>query len=134
MNELEKVVNANAAIKNYANVKVNAAIESASSHQLITMLLDGLLERISQIKGAIDQKNIELKGKKVNQAVSILFGLRDSLNKEVGGELPERLDNLYEYMQRRIREAHIKNDTTILDECYQLTVEISSGWKAIENQ
>lgn len=127
-------MNANAALKNYANVKVNAAIESASSHQLIAMLLDGLLERISQIKGAITQKNIALKGEKVNQATSILFGLRDSLNKDVGGELPERLDSLYEYIQRRIRQAHVENDTSILDECYQLVAEINSGWKEIENQ
>lgn len=127
-------MNAQAALKNYANVKVNAAIESASSHQLISMLLDGLLERISQIKGAIEQNNIELKGVKVNQAISILFGLRESLDQNADGELPQNLDSLYDYIQRRIWSAHSKNDAVILDECYQLVSEIHLAWKAIENQ
>ena len=127
-------MNAQAALKNYANVKVNAAIESASSHQLIAMLLDGLLERISQIKGAIEQKNIELKGEKVNQAISILFGLRESLDKNAQGDLPQNLDNLYDYIQRRIWSAHSKNDPKILDECYQLVNDIYTAWKSIENE
>lgn len=125
-------MNAQVALQNYANVKVNAAIESATPHQLISMLYDGLLERISQAKGATEQKNVELKGIKVNQAISILSGLRESLDdKSVESELPTNLDALYDYVQRRIWKAHSSNDESIFDECYQLINELNLAWKAI---
>ena len=125
-------MNAQTALKQYGHVKVNAAVASASPHQLIQMLLDGLLERIAQIKGAVDQKNIELKTTKVNQAIDILFGLRDSLNHEQGGELSGNLDALYDYVQRRLWQAHIKNDIAILDECTKLVNNISESWREME--
>jgi flagellar protein FliS len=95
------------------------------------MLFDGLLERIAQTKGAMEQNNIELKGLKVNQAVSILFGLRDALDREQGDDLSNRLDGLYDYIQRQLWKAHMNNDTDILNECSKLTTEISDAWRDI---
>jgi len=127
-------VNAQAALKNYSSVKVDAAIEGANPHQLIQMLFDGLLERIAQMKGAMEQKNIELKSQKVNQAVDILFGLRDSLNLEQPTDLSLRLDSLYEYIQNQLRKAHQSNNAALLDECTTLIAEVSSGWRDMGEQ
>ncbi len=126
---MEVVVNAQVALKSYGDVKVKAAVASASPHDLIQMLFDGLLERIAQVKGAMEQKNIELKNDRVNKAISILFGLRESLDQEQGGDLSSRLDGIYDYVQRRLWQAHMKNDPAILDECTQLITEISSAWR-----
>ncbi len=125
-------VNAQVALKGYSDIKVNAAVASATPHQLIQMLYDGLLERIAQMKGAIEQKNIELKNNKVNQAISILFGLREALDQENEEEISGRLDGLYDYVQRRLWESHMKNNPELLDECTSLIKEISDAWKAIE--
>jgi flagellar protein FliS len=124
-------VNAQVALKSYGNVKVNAAVASASPHELVQMLFDGLLERIAQMRGAIEQNNIELKNNRVNQAISILFGLRESLDKEQGEDLSNRLDGIYDYVQRRLWQAHMKNDLEILNECTDLITEISSAWQEI---
>ncbi|MGH1487429.1 MAG: flagellar export chaperone FliS [Cellvibrionaceae bacterium] len=127
-------MNAQIALKQYGEVKVKAAVANASPHDLIKMLYDGLLERISQMKGAIQQNNIELKNKKVNQAISIVSGLRESLDLDSGIELSYRLDNIYDYVQRQLWQAHTKNDTVILDECVKLIVEISTAWTEIAQQ
>ena len=124
-------MNAQMALKGYNDVKVKAAVTSASPHELIQMLYDGLLERIAQMKGSIEQKDINLKNTKVNQSISIIFGLRESLDKEQGVEISERLDDLYDYIQRRLWQAHMKNDVSILDECTLLVVELSSAWRGI---
>jgi flagellar protein FliS len=124
-------VNAQVALKSYGDVKVNAAVAGASPHELVQMLFDGLLERIAQMRGAIEQNNIELKNNRVNQAISILFGLRESLDKEQGEELSNRLDGIYDYVQRRLWQAHMKNDAEILNECTDLISEISSAWQEI---
>jgi len=124
-------VNAQIALKGYSDIKVNAAVASATPHQLIQMLYDGLLERIAQMKGAMEQKNIELKNTKVNQAISILFGLRESLDNDNATDISGGLDNVYDYVQRRLWQAHMKNDISILDECSSLIEEINTAWKAI---
>ena len=91
-------MNAQVALKSYSDVKVKAGVAGASPHGLIQMLYDGLLERMSQLKGAIEQNNIELKHLKVNQATSILLGLRDALNLDKDDQLANRLDETYTIM------------------------------------
>ena len=127
-------MNAQVALKQYGQVKVNAGVAGASSHDLIKMLYDGLLERIAQTKGAMEQKNIELKNKRLNQAVAIVSGLRESLNHDSGVELSARLDDIYDYVQRRLWQAHTQNNSEILDECTALVSEISGAWEEIGSQ
>lgn len=124
-------MNAQVALKGYSDVKVKAGVAGATPHGLIQMLFDGLLERIAQLKGAIEQKNIELKHRKVNQATSIILGLREALNVSPGDTLATGLDDLYDYIQRQLWASHVKNNTSILDECTSLIVEISSAWRQI---
>ncbi|MGS2716854.1 flagellar export chaperone FliS [Eionea flava] len=124
-------MNAQVALKGYNNVKVDAGVAGASAHGLIQMLYDGLLERMAQLKGAIEQKNIELKHAKVNQSTSIVLGLREALDTDGGDELANRLDTLYDYIQRQLWKANVNNSPEIVDECIQLTLQVSSAWREI---
>ena len=126
-------MNAQVALRNYSDVKVKAGVAGATPHGLIQMLYDGLLERMAQLKGAIEQNNIELKHLKVNQATSIVLGLRESLNIESGDQLAVQLDDLYDYIQRQLWSAHVNNKTELLDECTALVLEISGAWKEISS-
>ena len=127
-------MNASLAIKGYSDVKVKAGVAGASPHELIQMLFDGLLERIAQMKGAIQQKNIELRHKKLNQATGIVLGLRESLNMDQNPEIAEGLDNLYDYVQRQLWNANVNNRTDLLDECTGLILQISEAWREISKK
>ena len=124
-------MNASAALKGYSNVQVNAGVESASSHRLIQMLFDGLLERIAQAKGAIQRNDIETRGTRINSAISIVLGLQDSLDTDSGAEVSYDLDNLYAYIQQTLMRAHQNADESLLDECAKLIINISSAWREI---
>ncbi len=124
-------VNTQAALKSYAKVQYRANVEVASPHRLVAMLYEGAIERIIQAKGAMEHGDIELKGNKINSAVSIVGGLRESLNTDDGGELAFNLDNLYIYIQRLLSNAHIKNDRSKLDEAQTLLEDLKSAWKEI---
>ncbi|MGR9116846.1 MAG: flagellar export chaperone FliS [Gammaproteobacteria bacterium] len=121
----------NRAMNQYKQVGTQVGADSADPHQLIVMLFDGALERIAIARGAIERKNVEEKGQKIGRVIAIVDGLRASLDKERGGEIAENLDNLYDYMQRRLLEANLKNDLGILTEVADLLKEVRSAWVAI---
>jgi len=124
-------MNRAAALKSYNNVQVDAGVESASAHRLIEMMFEGLLTRLAQAKGAIAQGNMELKGKKITDSISIVLGLRDSLDLETGGEMAANLDDLYDYIQRTLWQANLKNDAGLINECGTLVSQISTAWRKI---
>lgn len=128
---VEIPVNTQTALKSYAKVQYRANVEVASPHRLIDMLYEGAIERIAQAKGAMQFGNIEMKGQKINSAVSIVGGLRESLNTDDGGDLAYNLDNLYIYIQSILAKAHAKNDMTLLDEAATLLGDLRSAWKQI---
>lgn len=121
-------MNTKAALKSYAKVQYRSNVEVASPHRLVDMLFEGAIERIVQAKGAMEYGDIELKGRKINSAVSIVGGLRESLNTDAGGDLAMNLDNLYVYIQSTLTAAHIKNDPKKLDEAATLLGDIRSAW------
>ena len=119
------------ALKLYNTVGVQTGIEDASPYRLIQMLLDGALGKISRAKSHMKQNEIEEKGVSIGMAISIIGGLRDSLDHKAGGDIAANLDNLYEYMTYRLTEANIRNSHEILDEVSGLLVEIKSAWDGI---
>lgn len=124
-------MNKAAALKSYNNVQIDAGVQSASAHRLIEMMFEGLLQRLAQAKGAIAQGNMELKGKKISDSISIVLGLRDSLDLDSGGDVAVNLDNLYDYIQRTLWQANLKNDEGLINECGTLVSQISSAWRQI---
>lgn len=121
------------ALKQYTKIDVHTGIENASPHRLIQMLMDGALTRIAQAKGHMKANSITQKGEDIGIAISIIGGLRDSLDHNKGGSIAENLDSLYEYMTYRLMESNLNNDVSILDEVHGLLGEIKSAWDEIAN-
>lgn len=109
----------------------NQAASYADPYELTTMLFNGALERIAQARGAIDAGDIARKGERIGKAISIVDGLRASLDHGVGGELAANLDALYDYCQRRLLTANAHDEIAALDEAGRLLREIKQAWDAI---
>lgn len=117
--------------KQIGQVGTKVAIESADPHTLVQMLIDGAIERINTAKFAIENKNVALKGENISSVISIIDGLKVSLDMKNGGEIAENLASLYDYMQRKLLEANAHNTSENLDEVQSLLNEIKAGWQAI---
>ncbi len=118
-------------ISHYKQVDCYTGVTEADPHQLVQMLLDGALGKIAAAKGMMSRSETAQKGETLGQAISIIGGLRSSLDMSAGGEIAANLDNLYEYSERRLLESNVNNDIGILDEVASLLREISTAWKAI---
>ena len=106
----------NSAVNQYSQVGVTSAVEQASPHRLIQMLMEGAIARIAIAKGAMERKETANKGAHISWAISIIDGMRASLDKNAGGEIAQNLDDLYDYMIRRLMRANMEDNPDLLDE------------------
>ena len=105
----------------------NNAVTTANPQELTLMLYDGALKFTRLAKLAIEQGNPDLKNKNIQKTQAIFQELRLTLNKDIA--ISANLDSLYEYIWRRLLDANVKNDTTILDEVLDFTTELRDTWK-----
>lgn len=124
----------NRAINSYGQVALHSEVQIASRHRLIQMLMEGALEKIAYAKGDIERGNLQEKGKNIGWAISIINGLRSSLDSERGGDIASNLDNLYEYMGRCLSEANINAEISKLEEVTSLLLKIKGAWDEIPEE
>ncbi|WP_275096780.1 flagellar export chaperone FliS [Sedimenticola hydrogenitrophicus] len=122
------------ALSQYKSVSVKSGVEDATPHRLVQMLMEGALDKIASAKGHMLRNEPADKGRFISWAISIISGLQSSLDMEAGGELSRNLDDLYDYMVRRLAEAGAKNEAAILDEVSSLLLEVKSAWDVIPSQ
>lgn len=121
------------AMQAYNTVSARSRVEAANPHRLISLLLDGALEKIAVAKGNIQREEVAHKAQAIGGAISIIEGLRMSLDHTVKNELTSNLDELYSYMERRLLFANLKSDQGVLDEVSHLLREIREAWNAISD-
>jgi flagellar protein FliS len=108
-----------------------AGAETQDPHELVKLLFVGLTDRIAMARAALEKGDRVARAIAVTKAQKILFGLRDSLDFEAGGELALNLDSLYDYCLRRLVNAHAREDDEIFAEVMDLMVSIREAWKVI---
>ncbi len=121
------------ALKQYQKLGIESEVSHASPHRLIQMLFEGALGRLAAAQGAMERGDLAVKGEMLGKAIGIVGGLRSSLDMDAG-ELSERLDQLYEYINLRLLEASAQNDIAKVTEVIQLLKTVKSGWDDIAPQ
>jgi flagellar protein FliS len=124
-------MNAMAALAQYGKMKNDTQTMYASPHQLVLMLFDGAIEAMSMTIGAIQNKNIELRGKQSTRAITIINGMRDCLDMEADSELSDNLHSLYLYMAQELFRAAFKNDVETIQGIQTMLKDIRGSWEKI---
>jgi flagellar protein FliS len=119
----------------YTQVHVDTGVEDADPHQLVRLLLDGALSSIALAHNAMERGNLEVKGRAIGRAVSIVDeGLRGTLDMKAGGQVAITLHDLYSCVLLRLTEANLKNDTALLRQCSDLLTPLRDAWQSIKPQ
>lgn len=111
--------------------KVIKSSQEVTPYHAVQLLLDGAVERVSLALLAQQQGNPGLRGEAVSGTISIVSVLQSSLDKSLGGELAENLDNLYDYINRRLVGVALDETPRSLQEVSDLLTQIRDGWAAI---
>ncbi|EIS4856510.1 flagellar export chaperone FliS [Vibrio parahaemolyticus] len=112
----------------YQQVDLDAQAAAANPHQLVIMLIDGLLDEIERIRGHLAAKRLAEKGAGINKCMNILIGLTSALDEENGGEVAENLRQLYDFCQMELYSASVKNDAERLVNVERVMGNIREGW------
>lgn len=115
----------------YQQMHARGGVEDADPHKLISMLMDGALERIAQARNHMEQGEVARKGEVMGRLIDIIGALRGALDHEVDAEFSGRLDALYEYMTRRLLYANLHNDASALGEVADLLRPLRDSWQQV---
>jgi|SaaInlStandDraft_1057018.scaffolds.fasta_scaffold131886_2 flagellar secretion chaperone FliS len=127
-------MNASTGLNEYMVTKNESALADATPHKLIEMLFDGALESLAKATGAIASGDPAAKGEAIGKAMTIVENLRIMLDSERGGAISANLEQIYDYIGRRLLQASSNKDPEILKEVAALLREVKGGWDAIPSE
>lgn len=107
----------------------NNSVNTASPAELTMMLYNGCLKFMKYAKKGIENKDIQMKNTNIQKAQNIISELMVTLDQEA--PIAKEMMPLYDYINRRLIDANVNNDVTILMEAYGLVEQFRDTWKEV---
>jgi flagellar secretion chaperone FliS len=104
---------------------------SASPLQVVHLAYEAAIEAVGQARLHLSEGRIQERSRSITRAVEFLVELSHGLDFKSGGDLSVQLARLYDYMQRRLCEANIKQIDEPLAEVRNLLQTLDEAWKEI---
>ena len=101
---------------------------AVNPYGITRLLMDGALERIEAAREHLVNGEQPERQSQLRSAVMIISELRADLDLPRGGPIAANLDDLYDYMCRRLRAADLQNGIAALDEVSHLLDALQSAW------
>ncbi len=107
----------------------NSKVLTASPAELTLMLYDGCIKFCNMAVMDINGKDFYKANKNIQKAERIIGEFKMTLDHRY--EVAKDFDNIYDYVLRRLHEANMTKDTTILDECITHMRSLRDTWKEV---
>ena len=118
----------------YANANaayLESRVLSADPVELIRLLYQGASGAVRDARRHLDVGAIADRSRSISKACGVLAELISSLDRERGGEIAQRLGQLYDYMHARLIEANLQQADAPLAEVLGLLATLSEAWEAV---
>jgi len=108
---------------------LESSVLSADPLELIRILYGAAVEAVGNARRCLCEGDVLGRSRHITRAHAILTELTLALNHEAGGDIARRLAELYDYMQRRLLEAHVTQRDEPLAEVASLLAVLLEGWR-----
>ena len=105
----------------------NQAVYTMPKEELTLMLYEGALKFCNQAITALEQKDYIKTGEQIIKVEHIIREFQLTLNRDY--EISQQLDTMYDYIHRRLVDANISKDISILEEVRELLRSLRDTWK-----
>ena len=113
---------------------LESRILSADPIELVQLLYQAAMSAVQDARQHLANGAILERSRSITKAGGILRELATSLDHERGGEISASLSRLYDYMQRRLLEANLKQSDPPLAEVLGVLSTLSDGWNSLRSQ
>lgn len=110
-----------------ANSYKQNQVDTAPSEELTLMLYNGAITFVKRAKQAIGNKDINHAHQYITRVQDIVDELIITLDRKY--PISEQLLLLYDYLKRRLVEANVSKDVSILEEVEGFFMEFRDTWK-----
>lgn len=108
-------------------------VKTANQGKLIIMLYDGAIRFLKEAEAALPAKKYDVVNNNIIKTQNIITELMISLNMKAG-DISANLYRIYDYMNRRLIEANVRKDMTVLREIIHLLSELREVWIEVVRQ
>lgn len=118
-----------AQLRNAAQVYQQGSVKTASPAKLTLMLYDGAVRFCNIAKEAIAAGDFEKANTNIMKAEKIIVELRVTLDMKY--PVAKEFDTVYDYIYRRLVEANMKKNQTVLDDALKHIKTMRETWKEV---
>ena len=112
----------------------NTEISTADQKKLILMLYDGALRFLQTAIENMQPTRYDVVNNNIIKSQDIITELMISLDMKAGGEISTNLFNIYAYLKKRLLEANIAKDASILEEVSRLLSQLREAWAQVSEK
>jgi flagellar protein FliS len=109
-------------------------ILSADPVELVRLLYHAAIDAVRESRRHLAAGDIRERSNAISRSCGILIELAGSLDQTRGGELSQRLAQLYDYMHWRLIHANCEQSDAPLAEVLGLLVTLSEAWDGLKTQ
>ncbi|NLP52693.1 flagellar export chaperone FliS [Bacillus sp. RO1] len=117
------------AMKNPYQAYQQNSVNTATPGELTLMLYNGAIKFMKLAKKGMEDKNIEMKNTNLIKAQKIVQELMITL--DTSHDVGKSMMTMYDYMNRRLIDANLKNDPSMVDEVESHMMEFRDAWKQV---
>lgn len=118
---------------NAYNVYKNNSINYSSKEQLLLMLLDGAVRFSKIARQAVLEKDTKKAHEFLIKTQNIFYELIITLDMSKAGDWGKNMVSVYEFIIKRLTDANMKKDASIIEEIIPLIESIKDTWNEAYN-
>ena len=122
------------ALRAYQAVRSESMAHGGKGAELVVMLYDGILESLHKIKGHSERKEWREAGQQYARALTIVAGLRETLDFDRGQPVADQLLEFYNAMTAQLIRAQAGRDLSLLQNCIDLIANVRVSWGQLAAQ
>jgi len=112
---------------------LESQVLTADPMELVRLLYRAARDAVRSASVHLAAGRIAERSRQISKAHAILSQLSASLDRARAGALSRRLAELYDYMQRRLLEANLRQQAAPLEEVESLLATLLEGWDQVRS-
>ena len=119
------------ALSGYGGVQLESMVHGASGVGLVVLLYDTLTDELTQAQLLLANKKYQDCGRHCAKALTILAGLRETLDFERGEPVSSQLLAFYNAVTSKIMAAQVRRDPSGLAQAIELITSVRDAWRQL---